>query len=205
MPAKKKRSVTKAKQFWKTLAKEAPKLHSDVFAKGLTIAHNDRVGELVEAAGFSFLTEMTTEGSELVLIFTPEWNLEVAEDIDWFVSLAPAIPNWKIYTRRQRTEAEFALELVEAALQADVSDAKFSVVEVEGGLHVTMHSQDWDEFNSDGREFCVRFFLSHALGEQKMMDHVVSVALAPPAKTAKLLTPEKMVQTVLAHGAVASN
>jgi hypothetical protein len=197
--AAQKRSVKKARQFWKSFAAEAAQMHHDVFAEGfeaLRRAHT-RVGELRDAAGLPFLYEMTNEGGDLVLLFTPEWDHEVAAEIDWFVSLAPAIPRWKIYTRRQRKDCAMAFGMLDHALNADARDARFSVVEVEGGVHVTMHSRVWDEFRVSARDGCVRFFLSHALGEQPMMDHVPTAALAPPAKSAKLLTAEKMVKAVL--------
>jgi hypothetical protein len=194
-----KRPVKKARQFWKSFAAEAPEMHRSVFAEGfdaLRRAHS-RVGELRDAADLPFLYEMTSEGNDLVLLFTPEWDRDRAAEIDWFVSLAPAIPKWKIHTRRQRKDCDMALDMLHNALNADARDARFSVVEVEGGVHITMHSRVWDEFTVDGRDGCVRFFLSHALGEQLMMDRVPTVALAPPAKSARLLTAEKMVKAVL--------
>jgi hypothetical protein len=194
-----KRPVKKARQFWKSLAAEAAQMHRDVFSEGfeaLRRAHT-RVREIRDAADLPFLYEMTNEGNDLVLLFTPEWNPDVAAEIDWFVSLAPAIPKWKIYTRRQRKDCGAAFDMLHNALNADARDASFSVVAVEGGVHVTMHSRVWDEFTATGRNGCVRFFLSHALGEQLLMDHVPTVALVPPAETAKLLTAEKMVKAVL--------
>ncbi len=197
MPARK-RPVAKAKRFWKTLVSEAAEMHRAVFGEGfeaLRRAHS-RVRELLDAAEAPFMYEMTNEGNDLVLLFTPEWDLDEAAELDWFVSLAPPIPAWKLYTRRQRKDCDMAFDLLANALNAVARDARFAVVAVEGGVHITMHSRVWDEFTTTGREGCVRFFLSHALGEQLMMDRVPTVALAPPAHGAKLLTAENMVKAV---------
>ena len=196
--AAKKRSVKSVRQFWKTFAAEAGEMHRSVFAEGfeaLRRAHA-RVGELRDAADLPFLYEMTNEGGDLVLLFTPEWNREVAAEIDEFVAVAPLIPKWKVYARRKRKECDAAFDMLANALGADARDARFSVVAVSGGAHVTMHSRVWDEFEPKDRDGAVRFFLSHALGEQLLMDRVPTVALAPPASAAKLLTAEKMVKAI---------
>ncbi|MBY0456370.1 MAG: hypothetical protein K2V38_03460 [Gemmataceae bacterium] len=193
----KKPSATKAKKFWKALAAEAAELHEGVFSEGfegLRRAHT-RVGELLREHESELLYEMTNEGEKLVLLFTPEWDPERAERIDWFLTHAPAIPDWVLYNRRQRKSCEIAFDLLENALGADARDARFSVVEVEGGVHLTMHSRVWAEFEPEYHPRWVRFFLSHALGEQLLMDHVPSVALAPPSP-AKLLSPEAMIKRV---------
>src|SRR4051812_23800691 len=113
--------------FWEAFVAEMDALH-DRLQAGEAFPTYKRIGELLGAAGYHHVYELTSDEQDHgVLIFSPEGDPDRAELIDWFVSFAPAMPKWVVHNRRQRRPWADAFAMVEQLYRLDVRDAVFSI------------------------------------------------------------------------------
>jgi hypothetical protein len=188
--------VPEATRFWESLQSEAEELHHLAYSGQFAFVYM-RINQLLSAAGFDekgtdFVTEMTSKGKSLVLIFSPESNHTKALKVDRIVSLAPSIPNWIIYSHRQQRPWEDALAMLHSAFHVAADDATFEAKPEKNGFRVIMHSCAYDRVASVDRDDYVRFFLAHAIGEQTEMNRIRFVDLRPPVSDKSLLTPSEV-------------
>src|SRR5262249_33738670 len=71
--------------FWASFQQEAEELWATVFRREVPAAHQ-RIQELLVAANYPYVHELTSEGTDAVLVLTPEGDRSVARTVDWFVS-----------------------------------------------------------------------------------------------------------------------
>lgn len=157
--------------FWNSFANESKLLYEQVFHGKLFLAY-DRICKLLESANCPYVCEVTCNDQEAILIFTPESDPEVAKEIDEFVYSAPVIPNWGLYTRRQRKPVDDVLEILKEIYGLDASDATFSAVKKGSSIDVVMHTKAASEMTTTEASGFVEMFLEHALGEQTSMSIV---------------------------------
>ncbi len=157
--------------FWISFANESEWLYEQVFHDKLLDAY-DKICELLESANCPFVCEVTCNDQEAILIFTPESDPEIAKEIDEFVNSAPVIPNWRLYTRRQRKPVDDVFEILKEIYGLDASDATFSAVKKGSKIDVVMHTEVASEMTTTEANGFVEMFLEHALGEQTSMSIV---------------------------------
>lgn len=154
--------------FWMSFANESELLYEQVFHDKLSLAY-DRICELLESASCPYVCEVTCNDHEAILIFTPESDPEIAKEIDEFVYSAPVIPNWVLYTRRQRRPVDDVLEILKEIYRLDASDATFSAVKKGSLIDIVMHTKVASEMTASEAKGFVEMLLEHALGEQTSM------------------------------------
>jgi hypothetical protein len=183
--------------FWAAFTAEMDEF-LDAVKSGEAFPTYERIGELLRAAGYQNVYELTSDDQDRgALIFSPESDPAVAELIDWFVSFAPAMPKWVVHNRRQRRPWAEAFEMVEQVYRVDVRDAVFSIAEADGRVNVTMYTEA-ATFKKDLKRGTLRFFLEHAVGEDLVMRRVGRLAIKRPRHAPEDLSPEDFVQQMLA-------
>jgi hypothetical protein len=174
--------------FWSAFQREAAELRDKVFSRDIVSAHS-RIQELLTAARYPYVHELTSRGDDAVLVLTPEGDRATARIVDWFVSFAPPIPGWVVHRRRQPRPIDQAFRLTESAFGVDVRDALFLDVECSDGLTVMMFTSASRHLQGDQQQGLVAFLLQHLLGEEVVMASIAGGMLEPlPHDTAGLMS-----------------
>jgi hypothetical protein len=187
--------IQATKGFWAALRTQAAALREAAFSGQLPHAHH-QVKQLLHDHGIEVVMEMTTDGGDTVLVFTPEWSFSRARLIDQLAALAPEIPGWQIHGRRHRKNWATAFALLEAAFGVGAEDARFTIDTLEEGLSVTMYSSAVNEIDLCFHETFVFYLLSHALGEEVLFDKIATAILAPPDHAGQTLSKEDLATAV---------
>lgn len=161
--------------FWSAFRVGADELARQIATGDLRGAFQ-RMESLLDEHGLQFCFELTEEGSDAVLVLTPEGDQEQAQLIDDLVGAMPPIAGWRVYGRRQRKPLRDAFTFVRHVYGRDVSDATFSLRETPEGVVVTMHSAAMSGLAEEEVEGLIATFLDHALGEDVVMDRVNGLA-----------------------------
>jgi hypothetical protein len=179
--------------FWSAFQREAAALRAKVFSRDIVSAHL-RVQELLTAARYPYVHELTSSGDDAVLVLTPEGDRAVARIVDWFVSFAPPIAGWVVHRRRQPRPIDQAFRLTESAFAVDVRDALFLDVECSDGLTVMVFTSASRHLQGDQQQGLVAFLLQHLLGEDVVMGFIAGGMLEPlPHDTSGLMSPTDFV------------
>lgn len=179
--------------FWSAFQREAAELRAKVFSRDIVSAHR-RVQELLTAARYPYVHELTSMGDDAVLVLTPEGDRAIARIVDWFVSFAPSIPGWVVHRRRQPRPVDQAFRLTEIAFGVDVKDALFLDVECSDGLTVMMFTSASRYLHGDQQQGLVAFLLQHLLGEAVVIEFIAGGMLEPlPHDTTGLMSPADFV------------
>jgi hypothetical protein len=187
--------VPTAERFWSAFRTQAADLREAALSGQLRHAHH-QVGQLLREHGIEVVMEMTTEGGDAVLVFTPEWSFSRARVIDQFLTLAPPLPGWQIHGRRHRKNWETAFALLKGAFGVGAEDARFTIEVIEEGLAVTIYSIAQTEIEPVFDETFVFYLLSHALGEEVLFDRICCGILAPPDPNRPTLSKEEFATAV---------
>jgi hypothetical protein len=180
-------------RFWASFQQEAEELRAKVFRRELLAAHQ-RIEQLLAAANYPHVHELTTNGTDGVLILTPEGDRSVASVVDWFVGFAPRIPGWVVHRRRQARPPDQAIGLTEKAFDVSLSDALFMDVECSDGMAVMVFSSASERLRCEQHQGLVAFLLQHLLGEETVMQFVAGGMLEPlPRDKEGLMSPASFV------------
>ena len=187
------RTPDRAEKFWSAFGGLSDRLRGLILAGRLDSAF-ELIEELLGRLGYDFICEVTQEGDDAVLVFTPEGDTDQAEEIDSLLSSRPAIPGWRFYGRRQRKPVQDAFVFVDHIFGIDIRDARFVLDRHLGQWKVTMYSPALASLGEKDRQGLVRTFLWHALGEDVVMTRISSVeARTEPATRVALLAPSELV------------
>lgn len=162
------------KRFWaefEKVAESVSALLGDEPARAV-----ETVDELLKESGFDIAFDLTEEGSSSVLVFSPEDATAEAEIIDELVDVAPEIPGWKIYGRRQKKPIEDAVAITREIFGIDLAESRLHVIPGATGLKVILFSTSLNGMDPETSNRAVLTLLNHAAGEQTVMDLIEEVA-----------------------------
>lgn len=184
-------------QFWRAFDLESHKLFDLVFSSNVLAAYQ-RIGELLSGANYPYVYEVTSDENNAILVFTPESDADLARIVDAFVRVAPPIPKWRVFNRRQRRPVEDAFAMLEKVYEVDASDAVFSICKATNGFDVTMHTDAAELLGDPEKEGFASFFLEHAIGEELAMRMVRKRDVARLDDNASCLSPGSFVEAMVA-------
>ena len=166
-------------RFWEWFVRVASDLQEDVLGGRLREAF-DRIEAGLAEHGYDFAFEMTEENGRPVLALTPEGDERRAREIDMLLDARPgAVGGWRFLGRRQPKPIEDVPVFIRHAFDVDVLDARFECRREAGKWHVSMYSGTARDLEPDASQAVVVAYLDHALGEDFVMEHVVSAELLP--------------------------
>ena len=181
--------------FWGPFVAECDDLHRLAFAGQAPFVYH-RIKELLARAKFHHVTELTSEGKRLSLVFSPECDSGIASEIDQFVLLAPPLEKWVVYTRRQPKPIMDALAMASRAFHVDVADARFTL-QLQGQLLETkLYTAAYHRLEPNERKGFVLFILSHAVGEKFVMEELMGAELHPYPPPPSSLSPADFIEYI---------
>jgi hypothetical protein len=152
----------------------------------------EEIDKLLDKCRLPYCFDITHDNALCYFILSPEGDGEFAKNIDELVLAAPAIPNWKVYGRRQRKPFEDVCAIVRQLYLVDVSRTRFRLLEEADGTFIQMFIPPDADLTPDERRGLINTFLWHFFGEDAVMTkHIRGEAiLANPPLDETLSAPE---------------
>lgn len=133
----------------------------------------DALCSLLDLCGIDWCFDITIDGPDCCLIFSPEGDPEVAENIDALLASAPRIFDWKFFGRRQKKPLSDAASIVRNLYLIDPLAMSFRVQRIEDTHMVEMTVPDSVSLTPEEAQGLINMFLWHALGEGFVMDRKI--------------------------------
>jgi len=183
--------------FWTRFTSKSTDLCDQILCGEVAEAYYE-ITQLLGTFGCPYVCEITCDDSDAILIFTPESDSKVAKEIDEFMLLAPQLPNWIIYSRRQRKPIEDVFEILNEIYGVDSRDAMFTVSSANDRFNVMMHTSVEPEMTPKEAAGFVKMFMEHALGEETAMTRIGHSSITSTHSQAAL-TPQNFIDLILSE------
>lgn len=156
--------------FWSRFVEHRGQIEALLLDESTMRAAFDLVERLLAESGYDEAFDLTIDDDErCVLIFSPEGDRDLARRIDQLLSLAPSLPTWRFFGRRQRRGAAQAVVFLRRIHEVDVQGARFSLSRSQAGLTVFASGAELDGLSERDVEIVVSTLLWHAVGEETVM------------------------------------
>lgn len=134
--------------------------HSEVF---------DEINRIFEAHAIDYCFDLSMDGPTCLLIFSPEGDYRVAEEIDSLLKSAPILADWKFVGRRQKKELSDLCAIIMHLYLVDLNECRFQIDNSETTT-IKIFLPESADLTVEELQGLANTFAWHAFGEAKVMD-----------------------------------